>query len=187
MKNELIPLDPAHFDAVFRLMADCFPESECRPYGEQKALLREPAYRILVPEGPGDPAAFLALWEWEELRYLEHFAVRPERRGGGLGRRLLREILPRDGKPLCLEVEPPAMGMAARRIAFYEREGFFLNEFPYVQPPISAGRQAIPLRIMTHGRPVSREEFEGIRSLLYERVYRTAPDMVAPAGTGMVY
>jgi len=173
-KTPLTPLDPARFDAVFRLMEQSFPENEYRPYEEQKALLREPAYRILVPEGPGDPAAFLALWEWEELLFLEHFAVHPEERGGGLGSRLLGEVLPTCGKLFCLEVEPPAAGIAARRIGFYERMGFFLNDYPYIQPPISAGRQAIPLRIMTYGSPVSREEFEGIRELLYERVYHLA-------------
>ena len=65
----------------------------------------------------------------------------------------------------------PETVLAARRIAFYERNGFFLNDFPYLQPPLSNGRDPVPLRVMTSGRAVSREEFERIKALLYTRVY----------------
>ena len=62
--------------------------------------------------------------------------------------------------------------MKKRRIGFYERNGFFLNEYPYVQPPISQGRKPVPLMIMTSGAAISEKEFEEIRNTLYKEVYK---------------
>ncbi|MCI8448180.1 MAG: hypothetical protein HFH30_07230, partial [Eubacterium sp.] len=72
---------------------------------------------------------------------------------------------------ICLEVELPENDLAKRRIRFYERNGFFLNQYPYVQPSISKGRSPIPLLIMTSGQPVSEKIFQEIKSTLYEYVY----------------
>ena len=57
---------------------------------------------------------------------------------------------------ICLEVELPETEMAARRIGFYERNGFYYNDYFYMQPPIAEGRNAIPLRLMTTGRSAGR-------------------------------
>ena len=162
------------FDRVYRIMEASFPVDERRPFDEQRALLEDPAYRIYVCKAPGpeDIAAFLAVWELEPVVFLEHFAVAPQCRNGGLGARMLKELVEQAGKTVCLEVELPETGLAARRIGFYERNGFFLNPYPYLQPPISKGRSAVPLRIMTSGGPVSEGEFQRIKALLYRRVYR---------------
>ena len=70
------------------------------------------------------------------------------------------------------EVELPETEMARRRIGFYQRGGFVLNPYPYVQPPISAGRNPLPLAIMSAPRAIGPEEFEEFRRLVYTRVYK---------------
>lgn len=76
------------------------------------------------------------------------------------------------GKMVCLEVEPPDNEMASRRIDFYKRNNFFLNNYPYTQPPISTGRNPIPLLIMTHGRHINNIEFAKIKEELLTKVYK---------------
>lgn len=161
------------FDLVYPIMEVSFPVNERRTYEEQKALLKNAAYAIYVlKDGENDAVkGFMALWELERLVFLEHFAVAPGCRNGGLGAKMLAQAQRLLQKPFCLEVELPETALAARRIAFYERNGFFLNDFPYIQPPLSNGRDPVPLRVMTSGRAVSREEFERIKALLYTRVY----------------
>ena len=73
----------------------------------------------------------------------------------------------------CLEVEPPETETAKRRIAFYERNGFTLNHFPYMQPPLGEDRDPLPLMIMTTGGAIEKDEFEHIRKTLYKKVYRS--------------
>ena len=40
-----------------------------------------------------------------------------------------------------------------------------------MQPPMSLGKKAIPLFIMTSQSKVSKEEFDKIKTLLYTKVY----------------
>lgn len=166
-------LKPADFDKVFHIMELSFPKDEFRTYEEQKALLEKSYYQIyILPNESGeDIKAFVAVWEFDEIVYIEHLAVNPEFRNGGLGALILQELIRQSDKQICLEVEPPKETMAIRRIGFYERNGFFLNEYDYMQPAISKGRKPIPLMIMTSDKKICREEFDRIKKLLYTKVY----------------
>lgn len=156
------------FDRIFSIMEQSFPEDERRPYREQKALLDNFSYAIYItPSQDG----FIATWEFEEFVFVEHFAVNPEHRNTGLGSKMLSEFLSMQEKIVCLEVELPNVELAKRRISFYERNGFFLNEYDYFQPPISKGKQIVPLMIMTSKGKVGQDTFEKIRNILYKEVY----------------
>lgn len=161
------------FDKVFKLMERSFPEDEYRTYEEQKALLDNAVYQIyIIPDSESDDIkAFIAVWEFESIAYIDHFVVNPVYRNGGIGSKMLSELANLLKKMICLEVELPDNELAARRINFYERNNFFLNEYPYMQPPISAGRESIPLLIMTSGKSVNSDEFDKIKTLLYTQVY----------------
>ena len=161
------------FDTIYDIMKMSFPKDEYRPYDEQKALLNNPDYSIYVLHNePKDIKAFIAVWEFDEFAFIEHFAVNPRYRNCGIGGYVLSEIVKWIGKNVCLEVEPPETEIAIRRIGFYERNGFFINEYPYVQPPISTGRKAVPLCIMTLGSKVDEDMFEQIKATLYTKVYK---------------
>ncbi|MGN0696785.1 MAG: GNAT family N-acetyltransferase [Oscillospiraceae bacterium] len=166
-------LDINDFDRVYSLMEKSFPTDERRPYEKQKALLSDPLYSIYgVKSDLGDITAFITVWKFDGSAYVEHFAVDPNCRGGGIGSAVLRELVSQLPCLVCLEVELPETDIAKRRIAFYERSGFVTNSFPYIQPPYSEGQSSLPLIIMTSGRTVSEEEFEEIRGLLYKNVYK---------------
>lgn len=167
-------LDLKDFDEVYSLMEQSFPEMEFRPREEQRELFSDPAYRIYVRREEKETAGFLAIWDFQDVLYIEHFAVAGRLRGGGIGASMLCELRALFDKPICLEVEPPENDMARRRICFYERNGFFLNPYPYIQPPISKGRASIPLLIMTSGGKISEDGFKQIKHLLYSRVYKYA-------------
>ena len=94
----------ADFDPVYRIMEASFPEDERRPYAEQKALLKDPAYRILVWD---ENTAFIAVWDLGDFAMIEHLAVHPDHRCHGLGSSFLKQCIQRLKKPVCLEVEPP--------------------------------------------------------------------------------
>lgn len=171
-------LSEADFDQVFSLMERSFPEDERRDYEGQRELFAEPAYHIYAKKAPEDAGvqAFLALWELEDILFVEHFAVDPQCRNGGLGSRVLQELIEHFKKRIVLEVELPETELAKRRIGFYERNGFTYNDHFYMQPPIAEGRNAIPLRLMTTGGPLDEAEFSTVRDMLYEKVYGVSED-----------
>ena len=160
------------FDIFFQLIENSFPEDEYRPYDEQKALLDNPAYEIYTYSNDDTPKAFIATWKFDSFVYIDHFAVEPIYRGNGIGSEFLKEAVRILRKMVCLEVELPNNEVASRRIEFYKRNDFFLNKYPYIQPPISTGRNPVPLFIMTSGRPVNDMEFQRIKETLYSQVYK---------------
>ncbi len=165
------------FDRVFALLEDSFPPEEYRSREEQKALWRQPGYTVfLLPDGQNDDIkAFITVWKLEDFSFIEHFAVNPAYRGQGLGGQILRAVTDALPGRICLEVEPPDTETAERRIRFYERNGFFLNHYAYVQPPYAKEKPAVPLLIMSSGGKISQEQFQHIRHTLYQKVYRVLP------------
>lgn len=161
------------FDDVYALLKTSFPCDEYRTYDEQKSLLENPAYSIYVMYNEfQNIMAFIAVWEFDKFAYIEHFAVNNDYRNCGIGTTILKELVELLGKIVCLEVEPPETEMASRRINFYKRNNFFLNEYSYIQPSMSKGKKAIPLFVMTLGSKVDEKTFEEIKCTLYTEVYR---------------
>lgn len=168
------------FDKIYKIMEDSFPVDERRTYDEQKALLSNPSYYIYVEESDDLQGiqGFMAVWQFDEVAFIEHFAVDVRFRNSGIGSRMLQYIRKIISGRICLEVELPHNDIAKNRISFYERNGFTYNNYQYVQPSISIGRNPIPLRIMTTDGGLNSEEFNEIKNLLYDKVYNVAPDYV---------
>lgn len=187
MSEMIREMRPDEFEQVFAIMERSFPLEEYRTYEEQKQLLRDPRYHIYTVHAAVDQKtendkdenpdthkaiqAFLAVWQLETFTFVEHFASDPALRGRGIGKVVLQEAARLFSGRICLEVELPETDLAKRRIAFYERNGFYLNLYSYVQPPLRKGKKELPLMLMTYGSGVSKEKFEIIRDTLYRDVY----------------
>lgn len=165
------------FEQVFDLMVEAFPVDERRTFDEQKALLSNPIFDIYVCKDNqnSEIKGFISVYHLDDFTFVEHFAVNPKYRNLGLGHDILSNLTARFGK-LLLEVELPKTEQAKRRIGFYERNGFYLNDYPYIQPPISKGTNPVPLLLMTTGAALNTEEFYKAKSMLYKHVYKVEYD-----------
>lgn len=160
------------FDQIFQIMQASFPEIEYREYDDQLQLLSNPYYRILTEENEqGEIIGFLAGWEFEQFRYIEHISVAPHIRGGGIGKHLMERFMNQSALPVILEVEPPHDELQQRRVGFYKRLGFQLGHHAYVQPPLRRGNPDFPLCIMSYPEPLTNQQFERIKDQLYREVY----------------
>ena len=112
------------FDQVYTLMEESFPKDEYRDYQKQKELFQNPEYQILIEKNPEfrEIKAFFAAWEFETFIYVEHFAVNPILRNGGVGSRMLKALTEDAEKMIILEVEPPTEEIAVRRVRIDEEE-----------------------------------------------------------------
>ena len=174
--QSLETLTERDFDSVWEIMEESFPRDERRSREAQRKILDVSWYHLYGYRAHGELMAFLAVWEFDTFLFVEHFAVRKSCRNGGLGAVLLTQLTTQSRKPVILEVELPTGELEARRIAFYERNGFYYNDYFYMQPPIAEGRNAIPLRLMTTGGPLDEEEFSRMQRLLYKNVYGVPED-----------
>lgn len=164
------------FDKIFSLMQLSFPKDEYRPYEKQKELFQNPKYSIYGLPDPerNDIKGFISAWQFRDFVFIEHFAVNPAYRNQGLGSHILQELVSMTPYQLCLEVELPENHMTRRRIGFYERNNFVLNDYPYIQPSMAAGQNPVPLMIMTSQNRISQDRFEQIRTVLYKEVYQVS-------------
>ena len=71
----------------------------------------------------GGVQALMALWDFDDFVFFEHFAVDPACRNGGIGGQMLDALLARYDKPACLEAELPETELAARRARQGRNEG----------------------------------------------------------------
>ncbi|MCL6457491.1 MAG: GNAT family N-acetyltransferase [Gorillibacterium sp.] len=175
MKSSHEIVNPVVFAEVYQLMQASFPPIEFRTYAGQRALLDNPLYRLITEvDDRGKVVAFLAGWSFPGFRFVEHFAVAPQMRGVGLGSTMMRRYSGIDQKPILLEVELPDTVLAKRRIGFYQRLGFHLLAYDYVQPSLRVGQAELALRMMSYPYPINEAEFASFKRILYKEVYRTA-------------
>lgn len=166
------PIPDEYFEKVYSLLERSLPQIEMRTKGDQKALISNEKYKILVAEKGNIFAGFMAIWDFEKFCFLEHFAVKPDMRSNGVGSEILRHLKKISDKKIILEVEPPEFSdYAQRRIGFYARNEFLYNDFEYFQPPLQKGADIIPLKIMSHPTSLTEDEFNHIRKTLYGEVY----------------
>lgn len=160
------------FDEIYPILEEAFPVEELREKERQEALLDKPQYRLFGIKNECDVLqGAIAMWDFEDFIYIEHFVIKPSFRNGGFGGKKLREIIAWAGRPVVLEVEVPTDEMTKRRIGFYERHGFFFNEYPYLQPPMRMGQGRLPLRLMTMPERISQDVYERYKRMIHRIVY----------------
>lgn len=153
------------------LLEEAFPVEE-RPLFDTIQKRDNDIYHLCVVENDGTMLGILAYWSFDKVVYIEHFAVCKELRNKGLGGAVLDKFLSLQpiGTQVVLEAELPDNPLAQRRIEFYQRHGFCLNNYEYLQPPYHSGGEPLPMVLMSL-RPLGKNDFEKIRDTLYNKVY----------------
>lgn len=166
-------IDKEHYDMVYPILQEAFPVTELREKGRQKALLEEPYYHLYGITGADQQVeGVIAAWEIDDFLYIEHFAILPDFRNGGFGGKKLMEFVAMIDKPVVVEVEPGEDDLTRRRIGFYERHGFYCNDYPYLQPPMRAGQPLMPLMLMTSPSKISEDVYNKYKTLIHKLVYK---------------
>ena len=169
--KEFIRMDKKDFDLFFDILKNSFPENERRDYSSQEGLLDNSNYKPLVFKENGEILAIMAIWEFEDFVYIEHLAVDNKLRGKGIGTELIKNYLNKCKKKVFLEVEPPSCDVSKKRILFYEKLNFYLNDFYYLQQPLNPNDKPLELKIMSYSNHISEKEFDEYKKVIYKEVY----------------
>ncbi len=170
----LTKIDREDFKSFYNLMSEAFPPIERRTLENQRKLLENDLYNIVGYKEEGKVIAFIASWEFENFNFIEHFAVDNFYRGNGIGSTILKQYLNNHkNKPVFLEVEYPEDNYSKRRIEFYKRLGFSLNDYEYVQPPLEKGNELLPLRIMSYPNESNDDQLNRFKNTVYKHVYKS--------------
>lgn len=146
------------FTKAWNLYKISFPTEERRQLRTQKKIMNHPLYNFELITDKNQFIGFITWWKFDNLRYIEHFAISPNLRGNGYGLQILTDFIAKLELPVLLEVEHPKDDTSKRRIRFYQRAGFILNEYPYKHPPYKKGGNYVPLMLMTYPNTIKNEE-----------------------------
>lgn len=161
------------FSELYEIMEYSFPDDERRDREAQRKAAKNPAFGVMTASENGAVIGFITFWQLSGCVYIEHFAIARELRGKGLGAEMIKRFCERFyGRRIVLEAEPPSLSeIAARRVGFYNRLGFVLNGYFYLQPPYRNDGNPVELKIMSLGEPLSEDDFRDVKRLLYSDVY----------------
>ncbi len=118
-----------------------------------------------------EPCGMLSIVEYTSFVFIYYLAITPAKQGLGIGNKVLELIKKESKTPLILEVEHATQDISKRRIEFYVRNGFHVNQYPYFQPALHQHTDAVRMHIMSYPLALSEEDFLTIKTALYEHVY----------------
>jgi ribosomal protein S18 acetylase RimI-like enzyme len=164
--------DDPNLAALLTLYSSAFPSHERRDYVSLLNLLDNPDMFFMAVKQKKELAGFLIFWNFTDFRFIEHFAIFPEKRGACIGSQCLLQFIEMAHKPVYIEIEQPIDQISRRRIAFYQRHDFSVQNIFYAQPPYYENGPFIPMLLMSNLYSASIEAVEKAIFAIYENVYR---------------
>lgn len=161
------------FDKVYKLFEDSFIPSELRPYALMKDLFLKEEFIIYAYVINDNPISAMIVWEFDEYIFVENFATLSSFRGQGIGTKMLDALKDMyNYHNIVLEVELPYLSIEKRRVDFYKRNGFYFNEFHYIQPVLRPNFPTVLLHMMSYPNMLNENQFNIIKETLFESVYK---------------
>ena len=159
------------FSVVFEKMIAAFPYEERRVFSDQQSCMSDERFKFLQIFESSQAVGFTALWDLDGFLFIEHIAIDADKRSGGYGTKAIELIKSTFNKPVILEAEAPETEQQIKRIRFYERLGFKINDFPYEQPSYHGG-EGVPLKILSFPSLLTDVEFENFISETRNSAYK---------------
>ena len=149
-----------YFQKAWELYEDAFPSEERRLLDDQSCILQNNIYHFDIFIEENQFIGLILWWDFETHRYIDHFAISVTQRNNGIGKVILNKFIDNNDKPILLEVELPTSSINERRIKFYERIGFKLNQHYYEIPPLKEDLLPLQLLLMSYPKIISKKDVD---------------------------
>lgn len=167
---ERVAQDSSDMDFCMRVYEESFPHDERRDFGELLRLSRLGKNIFLLIKDGDLPVGIAILFDIRKYFFLEYIAIDKNLRGLKYGTSIMEE-LKKKYKNIVLEVEEPeSSDVAQRRVEWYKKIGFILNEGEYMMPSLGDSKRPVPLKIMSE-IPIVGADFEELKNMIYKNVY----------------
>lgn len=156
------------FASVYSEIEKNFIPDERRDFTDALQLFEEKKYEILKFIYNGEEVGFITVWPFSDFVFAEHFVIYEKYRNLGYGSKALcalKSLFPK----IVLEAEPAFAELQKRRLNFYIRNGFLMNDESYFQPAYRKDGSAVPLVIMSY--PCVLNNFDEVVAALKKEVY----------------
>ena len=170
MKYELLKLE--EFDRFYQILSNNFPTKEIKEYNYMKDTFHAGLYQVLTLKDNDQIVGIMSFYQHDDFRFIDYFAIDGSLKGKGMGSKMLQYFINLDDKMVILEVEHPEDEQSKRRIAFYQRNGLYLNDqFEYFVPPVRNLKHRLYFHLMSSKRKINNIEFEKYYPQILQMVY----------------
>jgi ribosomal protein S18 acetylase RimI-like enzyme len=160
------------FDYFYSLLEEDFCWEERKDKERELLTFSHPNFRPCFIYDNDQLVGYFCYWEFDDFIFAEHLAILKDIRDNGIGTRFVKEFLNASNKLVIGEVEHPNTKLAQRRVNFYKRLGFKLNEkYNYIQPSYHPTGETVPLIIITYPRNIEDDEYDKYIGIIKREVY----------------
>lgn len=163
IKNE----NNKYFKKAWKIYQEAFPPEEKRTLKEQIKLFDKRSFKMLCYVEDEVVLAILFYWQIDSYTYLEHFAVNTILRGRSYGSKILEEFIS-NNQNIILEIEPIIDEITQKRLAFYERFDFKVNNHTHFQVPFRKNAQELQLIFLSHKKALPDDKYK----ILYQMMLK---------------
>lgn len=158
---DITPQSGEYLEQIWKIYDESFPSHEKQSRQRLfKLLAEEESFAIDGLLEDGRVIGLMAYWYFEDMAYLEHFALEPQSRCEGRGSAMLRGFIAKHHTKIVVgEIEPPQDEMSCRRQSFYLREGFVMGE-RFTFPPYQRGGEGFEMIFISHGTKIDSSKLE---------------------------
>lgn len=172
--TRITSIDSPLLAELLPIYTEAFPPAERRSEEQLKRLIKEGNnmyFNAVLFDGK--TAGLFVYWDMTDFFFLEHLAVSADMRNHKIGQQVLGWIAEHLNGLCLIEVEPAESNeFAARRICYYERNGYKILDKNYRQPSYSDRNASYPLWIMgNHDTPKLNEYLNKIITEAYTNHY----------------
>ena len=154
---EFVALKKEEFTSVYEEMTKAFVKDEIRYFNDAVALLNNEKYNIYHIVFDNKKVGFITIWKLSKFYFVEHFVIYNQYRNKGLGGKAIDEIS-KKFKKIILEAELPNDEISKRRLGFYSRHEFVINEFKYIQPAYHKELKPVEMKLLSYQNKVINKD-----------------------------
>jgi len=161
-----------YFHKAWEVYENAFPLEERRLLDAQTRVMKKANYHFDIMIDEKQVIGFLLWWDFKIYRYIDHFATSAKQRNKGFGKLILEKFMDINDKPILLEVELPNSTIDQRRIKFYERIGFKLNQHYYEVPSMKEGQSSLKLLLMSYPDYIYAKDIEQFIKICHPIIFK---------------
>jgi len=167
----LTSANDVRFQFAWELYNEAFPKNERRELYLQIEILNNPKYHFEIILEEAVFVGFILWWQFEGIRFIEHLAIHHNLRNKAYGTKIVEQFTAQNEDLILLEVEIPDNEIKKRRIAFYERLGFKLNQYYYQQLPMQTKGEFVDMLIMSYPARINSSQLSYFKENFRKECY----------------
>ena len=165
---KLVVIKKDEFKSIYEKMTTSFASDEIRTLEDAYKILDVKEYKVFHLTLNNNNIGFITIWNLDTCTFVEHFVIYEEYRNKGYGG-ISIYLINKEFNNGVLEAELGTTDLSKRRLGFYSRHGFKINDIDYVQPAYHNDKQPVDMHLLSY--PDKLANINKVIKEIYKVVY----------------